>query len=180
MAACMKRIPLAFQAVEETHIGLVEDKVIKNHYASEYIYNHYKNEKTCGVIEVHTETGIKKIAESMGILAAIIPCTNPTSTTIFKLLLSLKTRNGIIICPHPRAKACTIESARIVYEAAVASGAPRDIIAWIDHPDAVSSSLLMRHPDIALIIATGGPGMIRSGTIFILPCFFLKLSENNL
>ena len=175
MAACLKRISLARQAVDETQIGLVEDKAIKNHFASEYIYNHYKDVKTCGVIEVHPDTGIKKIAESVGILAAIIPCTNPTSTAIFKSLLSLKTRNGIIVCPHPRAMACTIEAARVVYEAAVASGAPKDIISWVDHPDHVTSSLLMRHPDIALIIATGGPGMVKSGIRYLFVSFLRKI-----
>ena len=128
------RIPLAKMAVDETGMGVVEDKVIKNHYASEYIYNKYKNVKTCGVIEEDESYGIKRIAEPIGVIAAVIPTTNPTSTAIFKTLLALKTRNGIIISPHPRAKKCTIEAAKIVLEAAVEAGAPEGIISWIDVP----------------------------------------------
>lgn len=159
-AANKARIPLAKLAVEETGMGIVEDKVIKNHYASEYIYNAYKNTKTCGVIEEDTEYGIKKIAEPIGVIAAVIPTTNPTSTAIFKTLISLKTRNGIIISPHPRAKKSTIEAAKIVLEAAVAAGAPEDIIAWIDIPSLEMTTLVMKEADI--ILATGGPGMVHS------------------
>ena len=134
IAANRQRIPLARMAVEETGMGIVEDKVIKNHYASEYIYNKYKNMKTCGVIEEDKSLGIKKIAEPIGLIAAVIPTTNPTSTAIFKTLIALKTRNGIIISPHPRAKKSTIEAAKIVLEAAVKAGAPEGIIGWIDVP----------------------------------------------
>ncbi len=154
------RIPLAKMAVEETGMGIVEDKVIKNHYAAEYIYNKYKNEKTCGVIYQDDSYGIKKIAEPVGIVAAIIPTTNPTSTAIFKTLIALKTRNGIIISPHPRAKKSTIEAAKTVLEAAVKAGAPEDIIAWIDVPSLELTNMLMQSADI--ILATGGPGMVKA------------------
>ncbi len=160
MAANKQRIPLAKMAVEETGMGIVEDKVIKNHYASEYIYNAYRNTKTCGVIERDTAYGITKIAEPVGVLAAVVPTTNPTSTAIFKALLALKTRNGIVFSPHPRAKKSTIEAARIVLEAAVKAGAPEGIIAWVDEPTVPLSALLMREADLTL--ATGGPGMVRS------------------
>ena len=160
MAANKARIPLAKLAVEETGMGVVEDKVIKNHYAAEYIYNAYRNAKTCGVIEEDAAYGIKKIAEPIGLVAAVIPTTNPTSTAIFKTLICLKTRNAIIISPHPRAKKCTIEAARIVYEAAVAAGAPRDIIGWIDEPSLELTNKVMKEADI--ILATGGPGMVRA------------------
>ncbi|HHW24610.1 MAG TPA: bifunctional acetaldehyde-CoA/alcohol dehydrogenase [Bacillota bacterium] len=160
MAANKARIPLAKLAVEETGMGVVEDKVIKNHYASEYIYNAYKDVKTCGVIEEDASYGIKKIAEPVGVIAAVIPTTNPTSTAIFKTLIALKTRNGIILSPHPRAKRCTIEAARIVLEAAVAAGAPEDIIGWIDVPNVELTNYIMREAD--LILATGGPGMVRA------------------
>ncbi len=160
MAANKARIPLAKMAVEETDMGVVEDKVIKNHYAAEYIYNAYRNAKTCGVIEEDAAYGIKKIAEPIGLVAAVIPTTNPTSTAIFKTLICLKTRNAIIISPHPRAKKCTIEAARIVYEAAVAAGAPRDIIGWIDEPSLELTNKVMKEADI--ILATGGPGMVRA------------------
>ena len=160
VAANRKRIPLAKMAVEETGMGVVEDKVIKNHYASEYIYNAYKNTKTCGVIEEDKAYGIKKIAEPIGVIAAVIPTTNPTSTAIFKTLLALKTRNGIIISPHPRAKKSTIEAARTVLEAAVAAGAPENIISWIDIPSLDMTNTLMRDADI--ILATGGPGMVKA------------------
>lgn len=159
-AANQARIPLAKMAVEETGMGVVEDKVIKNHYASEYIYNAYKNVKTCGVIEEDKAFGIKKIAEPVGIVAAVIPTTNPTSTAIFKTLLALKTRNGIVISPHPRAKNCTIEASRIVLEAAVKAGAPEGIIAWIDVPTLEMTNLLMKEAD--LILATGGPGLVKA------------------
>lgn len=159
-AANQARIPLAKMAVEETGMGVIEDKIIKNHYASEYIYNKYKNEKTCGVIEEDSSFGIKKIAEPIGVIAAVIPTTNPTSTAIFKTLISLKTRNGIIISPHPRAKKSTIEAARIVLEAAVKAGAPEGIIAWIDVPSLELTNLLMQSADT--ILATGGPGMVKS------------------
>ena len=159
-AANQARIPLAKQAVEETGMGIVEDKVIKNHFASEYIYNAYRDTKTCGVIEEDKAFGTKKIAEPIGIIAAVIPTTNPTSTAIFKTLIALKTRNGIIISPHPRAKASTIAAAKVVLEAAVDAGAPEDIISWIDVPSLELTNLLMKEADI--ILATGGPGMVRA------------------
>ena len=159
-AANKARIVLARLAVEETGMGVVEDKVIKNHYASEYIYNAYKNTKTCGVIEEDAAFGIKKIAEPIGLIAAVIPTTNPTSTAIFKTLLALKTRNGIIISPHPRAKNSTIAAAKLVLEAAVAAGAPEGIIDWIDVPSLDMTNLIMKEADI--ILATGGPGMVRA------------------
>lgn len=160
IAANQNRIPLAKMAVEETGMGVVEDKVIKNHYAAEYVYNKYKDVKTCGVIEKDENYGITKIAEPIGVIAAVIPTTNPTSTAIFKTLLALKTRNGIIISPHPRAKQSTIEAARIVLEAAVKAGAPEGIIAWIDVPSLELTNLLMQSADI--ILATGGPGMVKA------------------
>ena len=159
-AADKARITLAKQAVEETGMGIVEDKVIKNHYAAEYIYNAYKDTKTCGVIEEDTTYGIKKIAEPIGVIAAVIPTTNPTSTAIFKCLLALKTRNGIIISPHPRAKNSTIAAAKLVLEAAVKAGAPEGIIGWIDSPSLEMTGIVMKEADI--ILATGGPGMVRS------------------
>lgn len=162
LAANAARIPLAKMAVTETGMGVVEDKVIKNHFASEYIYNKYKHEKTCGIIEEDKSFGLQKIAEPVGILAGIVPTTNPTSTAIFKALLALKTRNGIIFSPHPRAKGCTIAAARIVLDAAVEAGAPADIIGWIDEPTVPLSQALMQHKDINLILATGGPGMVRA------------------
>ena len=147
-AANKARIPLAKLAVEETGMGVVEDKVIKNNYASEYIYNAYKNVKTCGVVEEDTAYGIKKIAEPIGVIAAVIPTTNPTSTAIFKCLLALKTRNAIIISPHPRAKKSTIAAAKIILEAAVAAGAPEDIIGWVDVPSLEMTNLVMKEADI--------------------------------
>lgn len=159
-AACNARIPLAKMAVAETGMGVVEDKVIKNHYASEYIYNAYKNTKTCGVIEEDKAYGIKKIAEPIGVIAAVIPTTNPTSTAIFKCLLALKTRNAIIISPHPRAKDSTIAAAKLVLEAAVAAGAPEGIIDWIDVPSLEMTNTVMKEADI--ILATGGPGMVKA------------------
>lgn len=159
-AANQARIPLAQMAVEETGMGIVEDKVIKNHYASEYIYNQYRDVKTCGVIEEDKAFGTKKIAEPIGVVGAVIPTTNPTSTAIFKALICLKTRNAIIISPHPRAKKSTIEAAKVVLEAAVAAGAPEDIIAWIDVPSLEMTNLLMKEVDI--ILATGGPGMVKA------------------
>ena len=159
-AANKQRIPLAKMAVAETGMGVVEDKVIKNNYAAEYIYNAYKDTKTCGVIEEDPAFGIKKIAEPIGIIAAVIPTTNPTSTAIFKTLLALKTRNGIIISPHPRAKGCTIAAAKVVLDAAVAAGAPEGIIAWIDVPSLEMTNEVMKESDT--ILATGGPGMVRS------------------
>ena len=159
-AANKQRIPLAQLAVEETGMGIVEDKVIKNHYASEYIYNAYRNVQTCGVIEEDKAYGIKKVAEPIGVIAAVIPTTNPTSTAIFKTLIALKTRNGIIISPHPRAKGCTIAAAKVVLEAAVAAGAPEDIISWIDVPSLEMTNLVMKEADI--ILATGGPGMVKA------------------
>ncbi len=160
MAANKARIPLAKMAVEETGMGIVEDKVIKNHYAAEYIYNAYKDTKTCGVIEENKAYGTMKIAEPIGVIAAVIPTTNPTSTAIFKTLIALKTRNGIIISPHPRAKKSTAEAAKIVLEAAVAAGAPENIISWIDAPSLDMTNLVMKEADI--ILATGGPGMVKA------------------
>ena len=160
IAANQARIGLAKMAVEETGMGVVEDKVIKNNYAAEYIYNKYKDVKTCGVIEEDNSYGIRKIAEPIGVIAAVIPTTNPTSTAIFKTLISLKTRNGIIISPHPRAKKSTIEAAKIVLEAAVKAGAPKNIISWIDVPSLDLTNLLMQTADI--ILATGGPGMVKA------------------
>ncbi len=173
-AADKARIPLAKMARKETGMGVVEDKIIKNHYAAEYIYNKHKNTKTCGVIDDDKANGVKIVAEPLGVLAGVIPTTNPTSTAIFKSLIALKTRNGIVFSPHPRAKNCTIEAARIVLEAAVAAGAPKDIIGWIDmDPEAEEaakaekrnlgvelSGQLMKHKKIACILATGGPGMV--------------------
>ena len=160
MAANKMRIPLAKMAVEETGMGVAEDKVIKNNYAAEYIYNAYKNTKTCGVIEEDKAYGIKKIAEPIGLVAAVIPTTNPTSTAIFKTLICLKTRNAIIISPHPRAKASTIAAAKVVLEAAVKAGAPEGIIGWIDVPSLELTNEVMRGADI--ILATGGPGMVKA------------------
>lgn len=158
IAANSARIPLAKMAHEETGMGIVEDKVIKNHYAAEYIYNKYKFDKTCGVIDEEKPYGMLKIAEPIGIVSAVIPTTNPTSTAIFKTLICLKTRNGIILSPHPRAKKSTIEAAKIVLEAAVKAGAPKDIISWIDVPSLELTNMLMGNTD--LILATGGPGMV--------------------
>ncbi|HJA58348.1 MAG TPA: bifunctional acetaldehyde-CoA/alcohol dehydrogenase [Firmicutes bacterium] len=160
LAANQQRIPLAQMAVEETGMGVVEDKVIKNHYAAEYIYNAYKNARTCGVIEEDKAFGIKKIAEPLGLIAAVIPTTNPTSTAIFKTLISLKTRNGIIISPHPRAKLSTIAAAKVVLDAAVAAGAPKNIIGWIDVPSLELTNMIMKEADT--ILATGGPGMVKA------------------
>ena len=160
IAADQARIPLAEMAVEETGMGLVEDKVIKNHYASEYIYNAYRHVKTCGVIEEDKAYGIKKLAEPIGVIAAVIPTTNPTSTAIFKTLIALKTRNGIIISPHPRAKKSTIEAAKVVLEAAVKAGAPEGIIGWIDVPSLDLTNMVMKESDT--ILATGGPGMVKA------------------
>jgi acetaldehyde dehydrogenase/alcohol dehydrogenase len=149
-------------AVQETGMGVIEDKVIKNHFASEIIYNKYKHSKTCGIIEEDKSFGLQKIAEPVGILAGIVPTTNPTATAIFKALIALKTRNGIIFSPHPRAKDCTIAAAKIVLEAAVKAGAPAGIIGWIDQPSVELSQALMQHPSINLILATGGPGMVKA------------------
>lgn len=160
IAANQARIPLAKMAVEETGMGVVEDKVIKNNYAAEYIYNAYKNTKTCGVIEEDKAYGIKKIAEPLGVIAAVIPTTNPTSTAIFKTMIALKTRNAIIISPHPRAKKSTIAAAKVVLDAAVKAGAPEGIIEWVDVPSLEMTNLLMKEADI--ILATGGPGMVKA------------------
>ena len=160
LAANQARIPLAQMAVEETGMGIVEDKIIKNHYAAEYIYNKYKNEKTSGVVEEDNYYGIKKVLEPIGVIGAVIPTTNPTSTAIFKTLICLKTRNGIIISPHPRAKASTIAAAKVVLEAAVKAGAPEGIIGWIDVPSLELTNTLMQSVDT--ILATGGPGMVKS------------------
>ena len=159
-AADKARIPLAKMAVEETGMGIVEDKVIKNHYAAEYIYNAYKDTKTCGIIEEDKSYGIKKVAEPIGVVAAVIPTTNPTSTAIFKTLIALKTRNAIIISPHPRAKKSTIAAAKVVLDAAVAAGAPEGIISWIDVPSLDLTNTVMKEADI--ILATGGPGMVKA------------------
>ena len=161
-AANKARIPLAKMAVEETGMGVLEDKIIKNHLAAEYIYNKHKNAKTCGIISEDRENGIKIVAEPLGILAGIIPTTNPTSTAIFKSLIALKTRNAIIFSPHPRAAKCTIEAAKVVLEAAVKAGAPENIIGWIDVPSVELSATLMQHKSIGCIIATGGPGMVKA------------------
>lgn len=160
LKASSLRIDMAKMAVEETGMGIAEDKVIKNHFASEYIYNKYKNVKTCGVIEEDKDNGLIKFAEPVGVIAGVIPTTNPTSTVIFKSLITLKTRNGIIFSPHPRAKKCTIEMARIILEEAVKAGAPEDIIAWVDEPTILRTQYLMQQAD--LILATGGPGMVKS------------------
>ena len=162
LAANNMRIPLAQMAVEETGMGIVEDKIIKNHYASEYICNKYLPLKTCGIIETDDATGMIKVAEPRGVIAGIIPTTNPTSTAIFKALCALKTRNGIVFSPHPRAKKCTCLAAKIVLDAAVKAGAPNDIIAWIDEPTVAMSGYLMSHNDVSLILATGGPGMVKA------------------
>jgi acetaldehyde dehydrogenase/alcohol dehydrogenase len=161
-AAAGSRIKLAKMAVAETGMGVVEDKVIKNHFASEFIYNKYKDEKTCGIIEEDLSAGIRKIAEPIGVIAGIVPTTNPTSTAIFKALISLKTRNGIIFSPHPRAAKSTIAAAKIILDAAVEAGAPKDIISWIEVPTIEKSQHLMHHKGISLILATGGPGMVKA------------------
>ncbi len=162
LAAADARIPLAKLAVKESGMGIVEDKVIKNHFASEYIYNAYKDEKTCGILSEDLTYGTITIAEPIGIICGIVPTTNPTSTAIFKALISLKTRNGIIFSPHPRAKEATNRAAEIVLNAAIAAGAPKDIIGWIDEPSVALSNALMHHEDINLILATGGPGMVKA------------------
>ncbi|MDN3613389.1 bifunctional acetaldehyde-CoA/alcohol dehydrogenase [Vibrio gallaecicus] len=162
LAANHARIPLAQQAVAESGMGIVEDKVIKNHFASEFIYNKYKDEKTCGILDEDESLGTMTIAEPVGIICGIVPTTNPTSTAIFKSLISLKTRNGIIFSPHPRAKNSTNDAAKLVLDAAVAAGAPKDIIGWIDQPSVELSNALMKHDGIALILATGGPGMVKA------------------
>ncbi|MGL4942030.1 MAG: bifunctional acetaldehyde-CoA/alcohol dehydrogenase [Thermoguttaceae bacterium] len=162
VAATEARLPLAKMAVAESGMGVVEDKVIKNHFASEYVYNKYKNEKTCGEIEHDEAFGIIKVAEPVGIIAGIVPTTNPTSTAIFKSLLTLKTRNGIIFSPHPRAKKSTVAAAKIILDAAVAAGAPEHIIGWIENPTVAQSQHLMSHPAIGMILATGGPGMVKA------------------
>lgn len=162
LAANNMRIPLAQMAVEETGMGVLEDKIIKNHYASEYICNKYLHTKTCGIIDTDDATGMIKVAEPRGVIAGIVPTTNPTSTAIFKALIALKTRNGIVFSPHPRAKKCTNLAAKIILDAAVSAGAPEHIIAWIEEPTVLKSNWLMTHPDISLILATGGPGMVKS------------------
>ncbi|MCL2895719.1 bifunctional acetaldehyde-CoA/alcohol dehydrogenase [Brenneria tiliae] len=162
LAASDARIPLAKMAVAESGMGIVEDKVIKNHFASEYIYNAYQDEKTCGILSTDDAFGTITIAEPIGLICGIVPTTNPTSTAIFKALISLKTRNGIIFSPHPRAKNATNKAADIVLQAAIAAGAPKDIIGWIDQPSVELSNQLMHHPDINLILATGGPGMVKA------------------
>ncbi len=162
LAAAGERIPLAQMACDETGMGVVEDKVIKNHFASEYIFNKYKDEKTCGILSEDEESGTMTVAEPMGVICGIIPTTNPTSTAIFKALIALKTRNGIVFSPHPRARRSTCAAARIVLDAAVEAGAPQDIIGWIDEPSLELSNALMRHPAIRLILATGGPGMVHA------------------
>ena len=160
IAANKARISLAKMAVEETGMGVVEDKVIKNNYAAEYIYNAYKDVTTCGVVEENKAFGTIKVAEPIGLIAAVIPTTNPTSTAIFKAMICLKTRNGIIISPHPRAKNCTIAAAKLILDAAVAAGAPKNIIGWIDVPSLDLTNTIMREADC--ILATGGPGMVKA------------------
>ncbi|MDD2839569.1 MAG: bifunctional acetaldehyde-CoA/alcohol dehydrogenase [Rickettsiales bacterium] len=162
LLANTERIRLAKMAVEETGMGVVEDKVIKNHFAAEYIYNNYKDTKTCGVVEKDLTHGMVKIAEPIGIIAGVIPTTNPTSTAIFKCLIALKTRNAIVFSPHPKAKKCTIEALKVVVAAAKAAGAPDNLIGWIDEPTIELSNALMNHPDIDLVLATGGPGMVKA------------------
>lgn len=162
LAANKARIPLAKMAVAESGMGVVEDKIIKNHFASEYIYNKFRDAKTCGILEEDKVNGIKKVGEPLGVIAGIVPTTNPTSTAIFKSLICLKTRNAIIFSPHPRAKKATIEAAKTVLEAAVKAGAPKDIIGWIDVPSIELSNMLMKHPKIDAILATGGPGMVKA------------------
>ena len=161
-AADKARIPLAKMAVADTGMGVVEDKIIKNHFASEYIYNKYKNEKTCGIIKNDRTNGTKIVAEPLGVIAGIIPTTNPTSTAIFKSLIALKTRNAIIFSPHPRAKKSTIAAAKLVLDAAVAAGAPKDIIGWIDEPSLELTDMLIKHPLVSTILATGGPSMVKA------------------
>ena len=162
IAANEKRIHLAKAAVEETGMGIVEDKVIKNHFASEFIFNKYKDMKTCGFLEEDQSYGIKKLAEPLGVICGIIPTTNPTSTVIFKALIALKTRNAIIFSPHPRARKCTIEAAKIIKDAAEKAGAPAGLIGWIEEPSLPLSNHIMKHKKIALILATGGPGMVKA------------------
>lgn len=162
IAANKMRIPLAKMAVEETGMGIVEDKVLKNHFAAEEIYNKYRCARTCGVIERDETNGLTKVAEPLGVIAGVIPTTNPTSTTIFKTLIALKTRNGIIFSPHPRAKGCTVETAKILQEAAVKAGAPKNIIGWISEPTIELTQHLMGHEGINMILATGGPGMVKA------------------
>ena len=162
LAANNARIMLSKMAVEETGMGIVEDKVIKNHFASEYIYNKYKDTKTCGILEKDLVNGYIKVAAPIGIVAGVAPTTNPTATAIFKALICLKTRNGLFFSPHPRAKKCTVEALKIVLKAAVEAGAPENIIGWIDEPTIELSGALMAHKDIDLILATGGPGMVRA------------------
>ena len=161
-AAADARIPLAMMAAEETGMGVVEDKVVKNHFASEYIYNAYKDEKTCGIVAEDPVGGTVTIAEPIGLICGIVPTTNPTSTAIFKSLIALKTRNGIVFSPHPRAKFATCAAAKLVLDAAVAAGAPADIIGWIDTPSVELSNALMKHGEINLILATGGPAMVKA------------------
>lgn len=162
LAANVARIEMSKMAVEETGMGIVEDKVIKNHFASEFIYNKYKHEKTCGLIYEDTAYGIRKFADPIGLIAGIVPTTNPTSTAIFKCLIALKTRNGIVFSPHPRAKRCTAYACKIIHDAAVAAGAPEGIVACLENPTVPMSAQLMAHPDINLILATGGPGMVHA------------------
>jgi acetaldehyde dehydrogenase/alcohol dehydrogenase len=162
LAASAMRIPLALDAVAETGMGIFEDKAIKNQFASEYIYNKYKGMRTAGVVERDEAGGYSRIAEPIGVIAGIVPTTNPTSTAIFKALIALKTRNAIVFSPHPRARNCTVRAARIVHEAAVAAGAPEGVIGWLSDPTVESSNRLMKHPDVSLILATGGPGMVKA------------------
>ncbi len=162
LAANDMRISLAKTAVQETGMGVMEDKIIKNHFAAEFVYNKYADTQTCGILEHDQSSGYKKVAEPLGIIAGIVPTTNPTSTVIFKALIALKTRNAIIFSPHPRAKSCTVEAAKIVLDAAVKAGAPENIIGWINHPSVALSQTLMSHPDVALVLATGGGAMVRA------------------
>ena len=162
LLANTERIRLAKMAVEETGMGVVEDKVIKNHFAAEYIYNKYKDTKTCGIIEEDLTHGMMKIADPIGVIACVVPTTNPTSTAIFKCLIALKTRNAMVFSPHPRAKKSTIEALKVVVEAARQAGAPDNLLGWIDEPSIELSGALMNHPDVDLILATGGPGMVKA------------------
>ena len=162
MAAADARIDLAILAHEETGMGVAEDKVIKNHFASEFIYNKFKNKKTCGILEDDTGYGIRKVAEPIGIIGGVVPTTNPTSTAIFKSLIALKTRNAIVFSPHPRAKTATCKAAKIVHDAAVEAGAPEGIIGYIEEPTVALSQQLMNHPEVDIILATGGPGMVKA------------------
>ncbi|MDR2721213.1 MAG: aldehyde dehydrogenase family protein [Puniceicoccales bacterium] len=161
-AASEQCVKLAEMAVSETGMGVVEDKITKNKFASEFVYNRYKDERTCGIVFQDESRGIKRVVDPVGVIACVIPTTNPTSTSIFKTLIALKTRNGVVISPHPRAKGCTIAAAKIVLDASVEAGAPRDIIGWLEEPTIELTNALMRHPFVSIILATGGPAMVKA------------------